>query len=68
MTLHCFVVHHVNTTAKELNNDQQKLIDALTSGTSFNPDPSKQAQEVKNKKQCHPPLTFSNNNVSETSY
>ena len=50
MTLHCFVVHHVNTTAKELNNDQQKLIDALTSGTSFNPDPSKQAQEVKNKK------------------
>ena len=25
MTLHCFVVHHVNTTAKELNNDLAKI-------------------------------------------
>ena len=36
---------------------------------SFNPDPSKQAQEVifsrKTKKEYHPPLAF-NNNVSET--
>ena len=36
---------------------------------SFNPDPSKQAQEVifnrKTKKQYHP-LVFNNNNVSET--
>ena len=37
---------------------------------SFNPDPSKQAQEVilsrKSKKEYHPPLAVSNNNVSET--
>ena len=37
---------------------------------SFNPDPSKQAQEVifsrKTKKEYHPPLAFNNNNVSET--
>ena len=37
---------------------------------SFNPDPSKQAQEVifsrKIKKDYHPPLAFDNNNVPET--
>ena len=37
---------------------------------SFNPDPGKQAQEVifsrKTKKEYHPPLAFSNNNVLET--
>ena len=37
---------------------------------SFNPDPSKQAQEVifsrKTKKEYHPPLAFNNKNVSET--
>ena len=37
---------------------------------SFNPDPSKQAQELifsrKTKKEYHPTLTFNNNNVSET--
>ena len=37
---------------------------------SFNPDPSKQAQEVtfsrKAKKEYHPPLAFDNNNVLET--
>ena len=37
---------------------------------SFNPDPSKQAQEVifsrKTKKEYHPPLAFNNNNVLET--
>ena len=36
----------------------------------FSPDPSKQAQEVifsrKTRKENHPPLTFNNNNVSET--
>ena len=36
---------------------------------SFNPDPSKQAQEVifsrKTKKEYQPPLAFNNNNVSE---
>ena len=37
---------------------------------SFNPDPSKQAQEVifsrKLNKDYHPPLAFNNNNVPET--
>ena len=36
---------------------------------SFNPDPSKQAQEVifsRKKKRYHAPLAFNNNNVSET--
>ena len=37
---------------------------------SFNPDPSKQTQEVifskKTKKEYHTPLAFNNNNVSET--
>ena len=37
---------------------------------SFNPDPSKQAQEIifsrKRKKEYHPPFAFNNNNVSET--
>ena len=37
---------------------------------SFNPDPSKQAQEVifsrKTKKEYHPPLAFNSNNVLET--
>ena len=37
---------------------------------SFNPDPSKQAQEIicsrKTKKEYHPPLAFNKNNVSET--
>ena len=37
---------------------------------SFNPDPSKQAQEVifscKSKSSTHPPLVFNNDNVSQT--
>ena len=37
----------------------------------FNPDPSKQGQKVifsrKTDKENHPPIAFSNNNVSETS-
>ena len=36
----------------------------------FNPDPSKQAQEVifsrKSKRSTHPPLVFNNNNVPQT--
>ena len=38
---------------------------------SFNPEPSKQAQEIifssKIKKQTHPSLVFNKNNVSQTS-
>ena len=37
---------------------------------SFNPDPSKQAQEIifsrKSKRSTHPPLIFNNNNFSQT--
>ena len=41
------VVHNVNTTAKELNNDLVKISRwAYQWKMSFNPDPSKQAQEV----------------------
>ena len=65
------VVHDANTTAKELNNDLVKINRwAYQCKMSFNPDPSKQAQEVifsrKTKKEYHPPLAFNNNNVLET--
>ena len=65
------VVHNANTTAKELNNDLVKINRwAYQWKMSFNPDPTKQAQEVifsrKMKKEYHPPLAFNNNNVSET--
>ena len=41
------VVHDVNTSAKELNDDLKKVNDwAFEWKMSFNPDPSKQAQEV----------------------
>ena len=66
-----FVVHNANTTAKELNNDLVKISRwAYQWKMSFNPDPSKQAQEVifsrKTKKEYHPPLAFNSNNVLET--
>ena len=65
------VVHNANTTAKELNNDLVKISRwAYQWKMSFNPDPSKQAQEMifsrKTKKEYHPPPTFNNKNVSET--
>ena len=65
------VVHNANTTAKELNNDLVKINRwAYQWKMSFNPDPSKQANEVifniKTKKEYHPALAFNNNNVSET--
>ena len=65
------VVHNANTAANELNNDLVKINRwAYQWKMSFNPDPSKQAQEVifsrKTKKEYHPPLAFNNNNVSET--
>ena len=66
-----FVIHNANTTAKELNNDLEKINRwAYQWKMSFNPDTSKQAQEVifsrKAKKEYPPPLAFNNNNVSET--
>ena len=67
------VVHNVNSTAKELNNDLVKISSwTYQWKMSFNPDLRKQAQEVifsrKTKKDCHPPLAFKNNNVQETDF
>ena len=64
------VVHDVNTSAKELNDDLKKVNDwSFQWKMSFNPDPSKQAQEAilscKSKRSTHPPLVF-NINVSQT--
>ena len=59
------VVHNVNTSAKELNDDLKEVNKwAFQWKTSFNPDPSKQAQEVifsrKSKRSTHPALVFNN--------
>ena len=61
----------VNTSAKELNDDLKKVNDwAFQWKVSFNPDRSKQAEEVIfswiSKRSTHPPLVFNNNNVSQT--
>ena len=63
------VVHNVNTSAKELNDDLKEVNKwAFQWKTSFNPDPSKQAQEVifsrKSKRSINPPLVLNNSNVS----
>ena len=67
-TLLFSVVHIVNTTAKELNNDLVKISNwEYQWKMSFNPDPSKQTQEVifsrKLNKDYHLPLPFNNNDV-----
>ena len=64
-----FVKHDITTSANELNNNLKKISDwAFQWKMSFNPDPSKQAQEVifskKLKNVSHPPLVFNNVNVS----
>ena len=63
------VVHNANNTAKELDNDFKKINRTYPWKMSFDPDPSKQAQDVifsrKTKKEYHPPLAF-NNTVSKT--
>ena len=42
-----FVIHDVNTSAKELSDDLKKVNDwAFQCKISFNADPSKQAQEI----------------------
>ena len=63
------VTHDITTSANELNNDLKKISDwAFQWKMSFNPDPSKQAQEVifsrKLKNVSNPPLVFNNANVS----
>ena len=58
------------TSARELN-DGLKKINKWAFQWSFNPDPSKQAQEVifshKIEKLLHPSLVFKNNNVLQAS-
>ena len=66
------VVHDRNTSANELNNELLKIRSlAYQWKMNFNPDPSKQAQEViffrKIKKPNHPELIF-NIPVNQTSY
>ena len=66
------VVHDVNASARELNNDLKKINKwAFQWKMSFNPDPRKQDQEVifsrKIKKLPRPSLVFNNNNVLQTS-
>ena len=66
------LVNDVNGSARELNDDLKKINKwAFQWKMSFNPDPSKQAQEVifscKIKKLPHPSLVFNNNNVFQTS-
>ena len=67
------VVHDRNTSANELNNDLLKIRSlAYQWKMNFNPDPSKQAQEVifsrKIKKPNHPELILNKVPVNQTSY
>ena len=63
------MTHEITFSANKLNNDLKKVSDcAFQWKISFNPDPSKHAQEVifsrKLKKVSHPPLVFNNANIS----
>ena len=56
-------MHNIDSAAAELNNDLAKISHRVQKWKmSFNPDPSKQGQEVifsrKVNKDPHPPLTF----------
>ena len=67
------VIHDVDASANELNNDLYQINKwAFQWKMSFNPDPSKQAQEIifsrKTKKICHPSLRFNNSIVSQFLY
>ena len=71
-TCYFSLIHDSVITTLELNSDLSRIKQwAFQWKTSFNPDPNKQAQEVifsgKLKKVCHPPLSFNNDNVSQTS-
>ena len=66
------VVYNINASARELNDDLKKFNNwAVQCTMSFNPDPSKEAQENtfcrKIKKLPHSSLVFNNNNVWQTS-
>ena len=65
------VIHDVDASANELNNDLYQINKwAFQWKMSFNPDPSKQTQEIifskKTKKICHPSLRFNNSIVSQS--
>ena len=65
-------IHDVNSSHIDLNEDLDKINNsAYQSKMSFNPDPSKKAQEVifsrKVNNVLHPPLTFSNIDVGQIS-
>ena len=64
------MTHGIVTSENELKNDLKKVSNwAFQWKMSFNPDPSKQAQEVifsrKLKKVAHPSLVFNNANVCQ---
>ena len=64
------VVHDVNTSSANSNNDLRKISDwAIQWKMSFNPDPSKQAQEVifsrKRQNPNHDSIYFNNNLVNQ---
>ena len=66
------VVRDINTSAAHLNNDLRKISNwAFQWKMSFNPDPSKQAQEVifsrKHQKVRHPSIYFNNNPIESVS-
>ena len=66
------VVCDINTSAAHLNNDLWKISNwAFQWKMSFNPDPSKQAQEVifsrKHQKISHPSIYFNNNPIESVS-
>ena len=67
------VIHDVDASANELNNDLYQINKwAFQWKMSFNPDPSKQAQEIifsiRTKKNYHPSLHFNNSIISQSSY
>ena len=64
------IVQNISTSASHLNNDLSKVSNwAFHWKMSFNPDPSKQAQEVifsrKIQKTCHPSIYFNNKSVKQ---
>ena len=63
------VVHNLSTSANNLNEDLMKINDWETQWqVFFNPDPTKQAQEVishKIKKPIHTSLNFNNTSVKQ---
>ena len=66
------VAHAIQTSANNLNKDLERISNLATQlKMNFNPDTTKQAQEVifsrKVKKTVHPPLLFNNASVTRTS-